>query len=262
MNIIQITDLHLCRDGEKSFLHADAAQALRHTVDYFLRCHIPMDVVVASGDISNDGSMESYQTALRELEKLPCPVYFVPGNHDDRRHMAQAGLIPTDPNEAACRVVETTDARIILLDSTVDGKSWGQVGSEKMKLLRKYLSEDASKPVLMFMHHVPFITGYTVMDEPFSGVEEFISLISEKKLYICCGHIHAAMTTQIGQANVLTCPPVCMEMEFDLSPQGGDMFYTSEPQFALHTIKGQQVISHFTEVPTGETRKGPYTFSI
>lgn len=262
MNIIQITDLHLCRDGQKSFLHADAAKALHDTVDYFLRSRIQMDAVVVSGDVSNDGSAESYQIARKELGRLPCSVYFVPGNHDDRRQMMQAGLIPADPREAVCRMVDTSEARILLLDSTADGKSWGQIGTEKLEILRQCLREEVSKPVFLFMHHVPFMTGYTVMDEPFSGVEEFISLVSERKLHVCCGHIHAAMTTRIGQADILTCPPVCMEMELDLSAQGGDMFYTSEPQFALHVIEGQQVISHFAEVPTGESRQGPYTFSI
>lgn len=262
MNIIQLTDLHLCQNGEKAFLQADATQTLKDTVEYFLNSTLKIDMIVISGDISTDGSMDSYQSVLHELNRLPYPVYYVPGNHDCREYMQEVGMLPRGSDYSTCRLVETPEASIILVDTLKEGESRGFVGEECLAQLSVLLNKDLQKPTFLFMHHVPFATGFTVMDEPFDGVEKLHALIEGKALTVCCGHIHAGMVTRIGSSNVITCPPICMDMELDLSPTGGDMFYTAEPQFMLHCVKDQQVISHFATVPTGESRKGPYTFSV
>jgi len=262
MNIIQITDLHLCRNGEKAFLRADANQALKDTVEYFLHSALNIDMIVVSGDVSTDGSLSAYQAVRQELSRLPCPVYFIPGNHDCREHMQAVGFLPAEPDYSPCRKVETEEASVILLDTLKTGESRGIADKVCLEQLSALLSQDPQKPTFLFMHHVPFATGYTMMDEPIDGVGELQTLIAEKPLTVCCGHIHAAMVTRMGLSNVITCPPVCMEMELDLSEKGGDMFYTSPPQFALHCVKGQEVISHFVTVPTQNSHQGPYTFSV
>lgn len=263
MNIIQITDLHLCKDGGPAFLHADSSRALRQTVDYFLQTPIRADAVVVSGDISSDGSLSAYQAAKRELGRLPWPVYYIPGNHDDRRTMQQAALIPADPQQAVCHRVDLQDVSLILLDTVLDGQSRGGVSDDTLALLSDCLPQDPTTPVLLFMHHVPFVTGYTAMDEPFEQAEKLTALLSGHPcIRVCCGHIHASMATQIRQISMITCSPVSMAMEFDLTAQGGDAFYTSEPQFALHCVDGGQIITHFATIPTREARLGPYTFSV
>lgn len=263
MNIIQISDLHLCENNKYAFLRADSTLALHRTVDYFLHSSIQADVVVVSGDVSTDGSIGAYQTAKKELARLPWPVYYIPGNHDNPAAMQKMQLLPEDWRQAACRRIEFPEAVIILLDSVRRGQSRGGVSDETLELLKSALSEDDGRPTFLFMHHVPFRTGYTAMDEPFEQVEKLMKLLSGRQnLYMCCGHIHAPIVTKMQQISVNTCPPICMAMEFDLTPQGGDMFYTSEPQFMLHVVEGAQVITHFATVPTGEIRKGPYTFSI
>lgn len=262
MNIIQITDLHLCRNGEKAFLRADANQALKDTVEYFLHSALDIDLIVVSGDVSTDGSLSAYQAVQQELSRLSCPIYFVPGNHDCRENMQAVGFLPQGSEYSPCRLVETDEASIVLLDTSKAGESRGAASKECLAQLNALLSKDLQKPTFLFMHHVPFTTGYTAMDEPFDGVEELNALIADKPITVCCGHIHAGMMTRMGLANVITCPPVCMEMEFDLSEKGGDMFYTSPPQFALHCVQDQQVISHFVTVPTEASHQGPFTFSI
>lgn len=263
MNIIQISDLHLCENDHPAFQWADSTLALRNTVDYFLHSSIEADAVVVSGDISNDGSIGAYQTAKDELDRLPWPVYYIPGNHDDPVAMQQMQMLPRDPYQAACRRLDFPEAVIILLNSAHKGLSSGYVSNEALKLLKKYLSEDDGRPTFLFMHHVPFRTGYTVMDEPFEQAEKLMRLLAGRQnLLICCGHIHASIVTKVQQVSMNTCPPVCMAMEFDLTSQGGDMFYTSEPQFTLYVVEGSQVVTHFATVPTGESRRGPYTFSV
>ncbi|WP_434310202.1 metallophosphoesterase [Hominifimenecus sp. rT4P-3] len=262
MNIVQITDLHLCQNGEKAFHRADATQALKNSVNYLLHSAISIDLVVVSGDISTDGSMDAYETALHELKRLPCPVYYVPGNHDCCKRMEQAGMIPVSSNGTACREIDLPEVSIILMNTAMAGESRGFVNKETLEQLREILNKEAGKPTFLFMHHVPFVTGFTVMDEPFSGVEEFNALISKKEINVCCGHIHAGMVTHTGLATVITCPPICMEMELDFTPAGGDMFYVSEPQFAIHCVNEKQVVTHFAVVPTAESRRGPYPFSV
>ena len=263
MNIIQLTDLHLCQNQKPAYLHADSANALRKTVDYLICCGLQIDMVVVSGDLSDDGSSSAYAFIEQELSRLPCPVYCVPGNHDNQENMTAARLLPKNRSDALCRKIETEEADIVLLDSTNPDWSNGLMNEEKAILLQSALRTRIRKPALLFLHHVPFTTGYGVMDLPFEGLELLKSAADLRDdLYICCGHIHAAITARLGKTPVITCPPVSMEMELDLTAQGGDTFYCCEPQFALHEIHGMDIITRFCTVPTEETRTGPYPFSI
>lgn len=263
MNIIQITDLHLCQNQQNAYLHVDTANALHATVDYLLNFCLPIDMVVASGDLSDDGSLSAYEFVAAELKRLPCPVYCVPGNHDNQENMIAAGLLPENRSDALCRKIETEETDIVLLDSTNPDWSNGLMNAEKATLLQNALRTRIRKPALLFLHHVPFTTGYGVMDRPFEGLDLLKTTVNFREdAYVFCGHIHAAITTRLGDTPVITCPPVSMEMKLDLTEKGGDTFYCREPQFALHEVRGLDVITHFCTVPTGELRRGAYPFRI
>ncbi|MBQ4424354.1 MAG: metallophosphoesterase [Lachnospiraceae bacterium] len=263
MNILQITDLHLCEGGAFAFGRADTALSLSRLTDYILSRPFPVDLVAVTGDISTDGSADSYRRAFGELQRLQRPFYITPGNHDDREVLLRV-YREFCPEQTAVRwpfyCIEKDEIALAFLDSSSPGQSGGSVSDEGLRALSEAVQR-TEKPFLLFLHHAPFRTGYTVMDEPFPQAERIPEILKERPgSLICCGHIHAAVLTHRQGVPVFVCPPAAMLMEFDLSEAGGDAFFLERPFFALHQVSGAGIVSHIGMVPASSGDTGPYRF--
>lgn len=85
--LIHLSDLHLVSPGTLTSRVLDTNAILEETIneiankiEYFGQ----IDALVVTGDISDDGSLESYISAYKKLGKLNVPVLAIPGNHDLR----------------------------------------------------------------------------------------------------------------------------------------------------------------------------------
>lgn len=262
MRIIQLTDLHIVKSGF-AFREADSAQNLTQTIDYILRYDLRPDATVITGDVTNDGAIESYRTVQKELSRLQCPCYILPGNHDNRENLKRVfgefGCVdaPADLNDA--NLLETKEASLLFLDSTIPGKSYGGISQASLTWLKNHLP-DKQRTTLVFLHHAPFKTGYTLMDEPFVGESELLEMLRDREnTIVCCGHIHTGIVVRYAGTLCVACPPVSMMMSPDFSPAEGDTFYTGPASFAIHEITERQIRSYFCTVP-GHENKGPFRF--
>ena len=73
----QFTDVHISQGNENNTI--DLQRAVE---DVNSQEHIAF--VLVSGDIAETGDYKSLMVAKRELDKLNCPYYIVPGNHDTK----------------------------------------------------------------------------------------------------------------------------------------------------------------------------------
>ena len=86
-HILQISDPHIAKNGELISECLDSVSALRRLVLRISEVQMevgPIDAVLVSGDISDDGSAESYEIFKSVLKTLNLPLFVVPGNHDQR----------------------------------------------------------------------------------------------------------------------------------------------------------------------------------
>lgn len=256
MKILQLSDLHIMAGGGPAFRKAESLKDLQRTVDYILRADIKPDMVVVTGDVSSDGSEDSYRLVKEQLARLDCPAYVLPGNHDEKEPMAAVlgEMCCTAPG----RCITREGVRHLLLDSATAGVSAGGLDREALDWVAAQLAQDRG-PVMLWMHHFPFRTGYGVMDAPFAGEEPLLQLLQGREAWVCSGHIHAGMVTRRGSVTLVTCPAVSMLMDLELSPAGGHHFHTAQSGFALHVVDGGSVLSHLCTVP-GAASTGPWEF--
>ena len=73
----QFTDVHISQSNENNTIDVQRAVEDVNTQE-----HIAF--VLVSGDIAETGDYKSLMVAKRELDKLNCPYYIVPGNHDTK----------------------------------------------------------------------------------------------------------------------------------------------------------------------------------
>ena len=80
--ILQITDTHIVAEGKLVSGQLETAAPLTRLVDQIasIRHQIgPIDAVIVSGDLSDDGSEASYARFKRLLAPLDLPTYVIPG---------------------------------------------------------------------------------------------------------------------------------------------------------------------------------------
>ncbi|MEC7898517.1 MAG: metallophosphoesterase, partial [Actinomycetota bacterium] len=82
MLIAQISDLHI-RDHMGMFGElVDTSETLRKAVQLLNSLEPQPDVILATGDLTDDGTAEQYSQLLEIINHLNAPVLPLPGNHD------------------------------------------------------------------------------------------------------------------------------------------------------------------------------------
>ncbi|WP_196358475.1 metallophosphoesterase, partial [Cronobacter sakazakii] len=153
MIIAQLSDIHAAPDND-NLARFDNALAWLTPLE--------PDVLVISGDLTDDHWRDGYSAIAARLETLPCRTLILPGNSDDCAAMRAVwpSLAQEGPLHA---VVDTPALRVIGLDSTVDGSAAGSVAAH-LDWLALQLDEADGRQTLLFLHHHVFMSGIPSMD--------------------------------------------------------------------------------------------------
>ena len=150
LRVIQVSDCHLPADSGADYRGQSADRNLASLLPA-LRRQQP-DLLLLTGDVSEDGSAASYGRAAAMLDSIGAPVLALPGNHDDKVTMRR--FFPLGPWDRPY----TRTARgwqLILLDSTEDEKVSGVVSAESLSRLQELLKRSQAPNILVALHHQP-----------------------------------------------------------------------------------------------------------
>lgn len=201
--LVQISDCHLCADPEARGRRGVPLRQFEAVVSAVNR-ECP-DLVLVTGDISNDDSAASYALARRTLDTLDAPWEWLPGNHDVLEPMAAARPLPAELMLGAWR--------ILLLDTHLPGQPHGELDDAALEALDRRLAADTPRPVLITMHHPPLVVGSAWLDAiGLRRREAFWRTLAphSRVRAILCGHIHQAFVgrhaLEEGEVTVYGCP--------------------------------------------------------
>lgn len=185
MRLVQVTDCHLSADPEAIYRDASPDDKLRRfgpAVD----CFAP-DRIVLTGDLSDDGSADSYERIRDWAMDRPAPVAWLPGNHDDRSVMAplfEAAGFDAGP------VIGAGGWQLVLLDSAWPGRTEGELDDGRLKPLDRL---DPARPAGVFVHHQPLPMGAAWIDKvPLVRPERLWSALADhpEVKFLAFGHVH------------------------------------------------------------------------
>jgi Icc protein len=208
--LVQLSDSHLFAEAAGKLLGLDTQDSLQQVIERVLQEQPQIDLMLASGDLSQDGSLASYQRFRQMTEVLAAPARWFPGNHDDVPAM-QAACAGSDLLEP---VIDLGNWRIILLDSSIPGAVPGYLAESQLALLERALGEAPERHHLICLHHHPVSIGCRWMEpiglrnpealfavlEPFSQVRALL-----------WGHIHQEFDQVRKGLRLLASPSTCVQ---------------------------------------------------
>ena len=223
-NLIQLSDLHLVPPGKLTSKVLDTNAILEETIneilskkDYFGQ----IDGLVVTGDISDDGSMESYLSAYEKLSKLNVPILVIPGNHDLRDPMRKVFHENVQFSKNSSQfdwVFEFDETLIIGLDTLVEGENFGFLEEKSLDFLSHQLSNNSGSDLVLLIHHPPIKTGIYFMDQigltNSSDLSECLKA-TNRPIKILCGHVHGVYHGLLGIHPVVSAPSICSAFEFN-----------------------------------------------
>lgn len=198
----------------------------------------PIDGVLVTGDISDDGSAESYAVARQELERLGERLLVIPGNHDRREpfRAAFSDLPEIAPRGLIDWVAEIGDTRIVGLDTLIEGQGGGALRDESLVLLSQAVTGAGGLQVVVALHHPPLRTGIRFMDaiglanpDPLRDVLDLHSA----PVQVLAGHVHGVYHGMLGRHPVVTAPACCSAFALDRRADARAGFMTGPTGCAL-----------------------------
>jgi 3',5'-cyclic AMP phosphodiesterase CpdA len=264
MLICQISDLHIRAAGELAYRLVDTAAFLQRCVSHILRERPLPDAVVVTGDLTDCGRPEEYELLARLLAPLSMPVYLIAGNHDDRDRL-RTGFAGYEYLHRGGEFLQYVAALgpicLVALDTVVPGEGGGRLCSDRLQWLEKRLDTHRGAPVVILMHHPPFVTGVSHMDR--IGLEVAYPLEPIIRRHprierILCGHLHRTIFRRFGGTIAATCPSPAHQVVLDFMPEAPSQFAMEPPGYLLHRWNEEEGMTSYG-VAIGEF-DGPYPF--
>ncbi|MEX0731385.1 MAG: 3',5'-cyclic-AMP phosphodiesterase [Aquisalimonadaceae bacterium] len=211
LRVLQITDTHLFGDRQRELGGVNSDHGCRQVFDLVARDALPADLLLLTGDLVHDGSVEAYRRLRERADALGVPGLVIPGNHDN------AGLMREIFAEGRVRWqghLELGDWLVIMLDSTIEGKPGGHLAPAELQRLDDLLTRRPRHHALICLHHHPLPMGSQWIDQ--IGVDNGEALFAVLDRHsgvraVLWGHVHQEFQASHGAMQLLACPSTCLQ---------------------------------------------------
>ena len=212
IKIIQITDSHIRKDEQGTLLGMNTRASLNAVLELVKQREEAPDLVLATGDIAQDGSAEAYRHFKEKMADFSCPVVWFSGNHGDPEVMTSAVA------DSRCfKKIWTNDYwKLIFLDSSVRARVYGELAVSELNFLRQELAADTDKHVAICFHHHPVQINSTWLDTiGLQNGDEFFSVVDKypRVRLVLWGHIHQEFDRLRDKVRLLASPSTCVQFK-------------------------------------------------
>lgn len=208
--LVQLSDSHLFAEADGKLLGMDTCDSLQRVIERVLQEQAQVDLVLATGDLSQDGSQASYERFRDLTAAIEAPARWLAGNHDE---------VP--PMRAACNgsrqlepVIDLGAWRIVMLDSSIPGAVPGFLADSQLELLERALSEAPQRHQLICLHHHPVPIGCKWM-EPIGlrNPDALFAVLARhpQAKALLWGHVHQEFDQRHDNLRLLASPSTCVQ---------------------------------------------------
>lgn len=223
MKIIQLSDIHLFADPGKDLLGVKTHESF-HAVVIELKKIKDFDMILLTGDLSQDYSKKSYEEVIDTLSIFDKPIYCIPGNHDDEKIMSS--IFPRK-NLSLDRHIILDKWQLILLDSHQHKLVPGRLADAELTFLAEKLKQYPNHKAIIAFHHHPVQVNCKWLDKiGVKNADDFWETIKpfSNVSTILFGHIHQEHFQIKNNIPCYSVPSTCIQ------------FATNQDHFGLENI--------------------------
>jgi Icc protein len=203
-SFIQISDSHI--DDNKLVLGVDSQANLGSIISMISDQNY--DVLLISGDLAHNGTLESYQKLQKILNPIETEIYVLAGNHDDFSNLSQV----FNQSSLCNFIIDCWE--IITLDSVQSGKVSGRLSDEQLHSLSQQISSSSAKYIALCLHHPPVSMQSDWDDEMslenpddlFAVIDQFDTIKA-----VMWGHAHQCCEFNRIGLKLFSCPSTALQ---------------------------------------------------
>ncbi|OHU90630.1 MULTISPECIES: metallophosphoesterase [Pseudoalteromonas] len=232
IKLAHITDSHLFADPQGQYFDINTAEYLKQVLQQLTQYEI--DGVIFGGDLTQDHSVASYElfSLLVKRSGLSCPVFWVPGNHDEIQMLEQMSRGQISAAKRLC----TNNLDILLLDTKGETPA-GWCEAQHLKDTEAVIKSSEHKTIAFCHHHSIPINGYLDKHILENGPQLLNTLVNTGDvLAVFHGHVHNEYHSQFRGLDVYATPATSVQFTKHVSDwQQQDL----GPAWRLVCIDGQ-----------------------
>src|SRR5919108_949183 len=242
--LVQLSDPHIGADWGG----ADSVAMLAAAIESVRELEPNPDAVLISGDLADHATDVEYEQVRELLAPLEAPLHVLPGTRDDRLMLRRHFDVPGADGQPVQYAVDLGPLRLVVLDSKRVGEDSGELDAERLAWLEATLAAAPSTPTLLAMHHQPLATGIPAFDSfglPLADRQALGKVVHAHTQVrrIVCGHVHRAISTELGGRSVLAVPSTYVQARLEFGAE--EIEVSPEPSgFAVHTLLDGELVSH------------------
>jgi Icc protein len=213
--IAHLTDTHLFAESDRLLVGIPTDASFKAVLAEITQTLPDVDLLLLTGDLSQDGSIESYQRMRNTLDSHQIPAYCLAGNHDDLSTMQKH--LPSE-YVSLSRSQNIGNWKILLLSSVVVGAVHGYFAEAELTCLEEQLNSDRDRPTLIAFHHPAVAIGSPWMDGIcLTNQEQFWEICDryQQIKVVLSGHAHQDFDqihkTLYSSVRCLVSPSTCVQ---------------------------------------------------
>lgn len=212
--ILHITDTHLFADEDGLLLGINTNASFDAVINEIKQHGEHFDLIVATGDFVQDSSQLAYLRFAKSIKQFSAPCVWLAGNHDNCDNMRFIFKQQNLPDNKVVLLGEKW--LVIMLNSQVEGKTYGQLSSQELALLKNTLAMYPDRFAMVFLHHHPIMSQCHWLDNHcLINHTEFINLINQYPNIkgIGWGHIHQKSHHRLSHCQAFSTPSTCVQFK-------------------------------------------------
>ena len=197
---MQISDTHLFSDKNAKINGHSSYSNLENVFNSINSLTKKPELLIITGDLSQDCTFESYSYLHSFLDKLGIKFYLLPGNHDDLNIINKVFGFNWS-RENVDYSVDFNGWFFYLIDTSIYPEAHGELTPRQLVKFEDAINKNKSKPTLIFMHHHPlkvnsWLDGMILLDS-----ENFNSIVKKNPQVkgVLFGHIHQVFESNIDK---------------------------------------------------------------